>query len=150
MYLRDNYHLWGWIREKDVKRRTGCFLIPKKEGGPRLRKILTCIDANNAMKEPRKTVLPGPWNISKVRFRKKTILDDRERGGDVLLLTRLPDLVLGVFCPSPRSSRRSSAFQRAGRVYLPGLGRDFSEGRRGHTCLATFPNGLHMVSRIGH
>ena len=71
LYLRQNYHLWGWIREKDAKRRTGCFFIPQKEGDPRLRKILACIDANNAMKEPNKTVLPGPWNISKVRFRKK-------------------------------------------------------------------------------
>ena len=71
LYLKENVHLWGWIREGDVKRRTGCFFIPKKEGDPRLRKILACIDANNAMKEPSKTVLPGPWNISKVRFRKR-------------------------------------------------------------------------------
>ena len=51
LYLRNNFHLWGWIKEKDVKRRIGCFFIPKKEGDPRLRKILACIDANNCMKD---------------------------------------------------------------------------------------------------
>ena len=70
LYLTQNWHLWGWIREENVKRRTGCFFIPKKPGDPRLRKILACIDANNSMRDPSTTVLPGPWNISKIRFRK--------------------------------------------------------------------------------
>ena len=54
LYLKENYHLWGFIREKDVVRRTGVFFIPKKPGDPRLRKILACLDANNAMVAPQK------------------------------------------------------------------------------------------------
>ena len=60
LYLRENVHLWAFIREKDVVRRTGVFFIPKKPGDPRLRKILACLDANNSMIAPKKTVLPGP------------------------------------------------------------------------------------------
>lgn len=74
LYLRKHHRLWGWVREKDVVRRTGVFFIPKKAGDERLRKILACIDANNATIKPKQTRLPGPWNLIKIRFRNSRFL----------------------------------------------------------------------------
>ena len=128
LYLRQNWHLWGWIREENVKRRTGCFFIPKKPGDPRLRKILACIDANNSMREPSKTVLPGPWNVSKIRFRKRrfyTTESDVEAFYSSLVC---PKWLLGYFALRPVAASEVLPFSEDGTFTCPVSGETFYPG----------------------
>ena len=57
LYLKRHHMLWAWVRESQVKRRAG-FFTPKEQGGPRLRKIAACLDANNCTVEADATALP--------------------------------------------------------------------------------------------
>lgn len=71
-YLRENRAVWAFCRPAQVKRRTACFFIPKKDG--LLRKILACCNCNNVCVEPRGCYLPGPWVMQKMRFRGKRFM----------------------------------------------------------------------------
>ena len=111
-----------------MKRRTGCFFIPKKPGDPRLRKILACIDANNSMREPSKTVLPGPWNVSKIRFRKRrfyTTESDVEAFYSSLVC---PKWLLGYFALRPVAASEVLPFSEDGTFTCPVSGETFYPG----------------------
>ena len=68
-YLREHSHLWGFTHPSRVRRRTSVFFVKKKDG--QLRKILSCVNFNRVCVEPPSCCLPGSWNITKIRFRKR-------------------------------------------------------------------------------
>jgi hypothetical protein len=146
LYLRENVHLWGFIREKDVVRRTGVFFIPKKPGDSRLRKILACLDANNCMVPPKKTVLPGPWNIAKIRFRKKrfvTAESDIEAFYSSLVC---PKWLLGFFALMPVRAEEVLPFDETGIYRCPVSGETFKKGDIAVPCWPRLPMGFtHSV-----
>ena len=146
LYLRENVHLWGFIREKDVVRRTGVFFIPKKPGDPRLRKILACLDANNSMIPPKKTVLPGPWNIAKVRFRKKrfyTCESDIEAFYSSLVC---PKWLLGFFALKNVMAEDVLPLDSEGKYVCPVSGEVFRKGDVAVPCWPRLPMGFtHSV-----
>ena len=68
-YLKTNRSVWAFCRPWQVRRRTSAFFIPKKDG--LLRKILACCNFNSVCRQPRGCHLPGPWIMSRMRFRSK-------------------------------------------------------------------------------
>ena len=68
-YLRENHKLWAFCSPDRVMRKTSVFAVRKKDGN--LRKILACCNFNDCCRDPGACLLPGSWNISKIRFRNK-------------------------------------------------------------------------------
>ena len=71
-YLKQHRSLWAYCKPHQVRRRTACFFIRKKDD--RLRKILACCNFNSVCRLPPACRLPGPWIMNRMRFRSKRIV----------------------------------------------------------------------------